>query len=85
MSVDDVYVRIQRLSTLVSNFTIGPGSRLLFGGCSAGARGEMFTLDYVPAMLRGFLDSPLWVGIQPEQEGNVPLRNQTQGVVACST
>ena len=28
------------------------GDRLLFGGCSAGARGASFTLDFVPAMLQ---------------------------------
>jgi hypothetical protein len=47
---------------------------LLFGGGSAGARGAMVHLDYVPEMLGeatdhvevvGFLDSPLWLDIEP--------------------
>jgi hypothetical protein len=55
----------------------GLGSRadpdlLLFGGGSAGARGAMMHLDYVPDMLGaaasnvevvGFLDSPLWIDV----------------------
>lgn len=32
-----------------------PGTRVLFGGCSAGARGAMFTLDYVAQMARSFI------------------------------
>lgn len=32
----------------------GPGEKLIFGGCSAGGRGGMFSLDYVPGILAGF-------------------------------
>ena len=56
------------LATLSTHFAFGamPKTRLLFGGCSAGARGAMFNLDYVQDMVpqgvqvHGFLDSPLW-------------------------
>lgn len=46
--------------------------RVLFAGCSAGARGAMFNLDYIQAMLPpdmapviGFFDSPLWCAPMP--------------------
>lgn len=47
------------------------GDRVLFGGCSAGARGALVSLDYVAASLAGkaqvlgLFDSPLWVPIVP--------------------
>jgi len=65
-----------------------PGHRLLFGGCSAGARGAMFTLDYVQAMVpsgvevRGLLDSPLWIDVPPLHPNIMPLQNETQAVFA---
>ena len=42
------------LDILADEFGFGalPGTDLLFGGCSAGARGAMFTLDYVHEMVR---------------------------------
>ena len=76
------------VSTLLGNYSIGEGTRLLFGGCSAGARGALFTLDSMSAMLpkgvelRGFLDSPLWVDVEPLNKGTMPLQNETQAVVA---
>jgi hypothetical protein len=76
------------LATLTSNYTLGEGTRLLFGGCSAGARGALFTLDYVAAMLprgvelRGFLDSPLWVDVEPASPSIIPLQNETQAVAS---
>lgn len=59
--------------------TAGSRDTLIFGGGSAGARGGMVHLDYVPAMLQqagvpdpsasvavvGFLDSPLWINMAP--------------------
>lgn len=52
---------------------------LIFGGSSAGSRGAMAHLDYVPAMLGsasanvnkivGFLDSPLWLDREPLDGG----------------
>jgi hypothetical protein len=60
------------IEDMISTQGMGAGSRLLFGGCSAGARGTMAHLDNVAAMLggigievRGMLDSSLWVNIQP--------------------
>jgi hypothetical protein len=70
-------------------YALTASSRVLFGGCSAGARGAMFNLDYVQAMLPpgappvvGFLDSPLWVDVQPAQASITPLENETQAVFA---
>lgn len=47
----------------------------------------MFNLDYVQSMLApgappvvGFFDSPLWVDIEPNQPGIMPLQNETQAV-----
>ena len=69
-----------------------PTQRLLFGGCSAGARGAMMNLDYMQPMLTamgvteqqvivsGLLDSPLWVDVQPAQPHIMPLANETQAV-----
>jgi len=45
--------------------------RVLYGGCSAGARGALVSLDYVAASLAGkaqvlgLFDSPFWVPIDP--------------------
>lgn len=74
------------LATLSAHFAFGamPRTRLLFGGCSAGARGAMFNLDFVPAMVppgvqvRGFLDSPLWVDVEPLEPNVVSLETQTR-------
>lgn len=65
----------------------GAGARLLFGGCSAGARGAMAHLDNVAAALegvqvRGFLDSGIWMDAEPA-DANVPsLMEETQQVFA---
>ena len=69
------------LKYLVVEHGLGSSSsgaqRMLFGGCSAGARGASFTLDYVPSILeragaapgkvevRGLLDSSLWINYPP--------------------
>lgn len=71
----------------------GVGGRqdlLVFGGGSAGARGAMVHLDYVPEMLgaraaahvtvRGFLDSPLWLDEAPFRAGTTSLANTTVAV-----
>jgi hypothetical protein len=57
---------------LLNNMGLAAGAKLLFGGCSAGARGAMVHLDNVVAMLaqegieaRGMLDSGLWIDVQP--------------------
>jgi hypothetical protein len=57
---------------LLTNMGLAAGAKLLFGGCSAGARGAMVHLDNVVAMLaqegieaRGMLDSGLWIDFEP--------------------
>lgn len=70
------------LTDLVQLYGLGRGDQgkkdfLLFGGGSAGARGAMVHLDFVPSMLGsaaehvevvGFLDSPLWMDVKPVNE-----------------
>ena len=72
-----------------------PGHTLLFGGSSAGARGAMVHLDYVSAMLSealgsagdarvrvlGFLDSPLWLDVEPMRDVETPSRAATTRAV----
>ena len=66
------------LSHLIAEKGLGsqPDTTLVFGGGSAGARGAMFHLDSVAAMVAeasdgnvtqtlGFLDSPYWVDVEP--------------------
>lgn len=78
------------LSTIALQAGFGslPHTRLLFGGCSAGARGAMFNLDYVAAMVpegvsvMGFLDSSMWVDLDPISGNSaVPLVNETVAVL----
>jgi hypothetical protein len=75
--------------TSTQTYALTAASRVLFGGCSAGARGAMFNLDYVQQMMPdgappvvGFLDSPLWVDVQPAEASIMPLENETQAVFA---
>ena len=77
------------IATLQAEAGLGASAntRVLFGGCSAGARGAMFNLDYVgqylpaTAQLLGFLDSPMWVDIEPLDPSTESLINQTQLIV----
>jgi hypothetical protein len=81
------------LSALVSRgLGASPGDRLLFGGCSAGARGATFTLEYVSGLLsdvgaasdvevQGLLDSPLWIDVAPLAPTPLSLQCQTQAAV----
>merc|ERR1719210_699100 len=47
------------------------GTRLLYGGCSAGARGASYNIDWLKTVLpstvtlRGYFDSPLWIDLTP--------------------
>lgn len=73
--------------TLVANYSFGAAPKVLFGGCSAGGRGAMFTLDSIQPMLPpgappvlGFFDSPMWVDVEPFQDGTMPLENETMAV-----
>ena len=71
--------------------TRGLTERLLFGGCSAGARGASFTVDYVPDLITAFgganvqtqamLDSSLWIDVAPYGQDLVSLECQTQSIV----
>lgn len=74
-----------------------PGTRVLFGGASAGARGALFNLDRVAALLPtlvaapgnvqrvgGLLDSAFWVVQQPLAPGVVPFMTQAAAVVAAA-
>jgi hypothetical protein len=62
--------------------------KVIFGGCSAGARGALFNLDYVAAMLpagasvRGLLDSGLWLDMPTIDSTEVTLQQQTQMVMS---
>jgi hypothetical protein len=72
---------------LQTNMGLSSGAQVLFGGCSAGARGAMVHLDNVAQMLapagitvRGLLDSSLWVNFPPMDPSAVmgsSLLNQT--------
>lgn len=72
--------------------TRGMTERLLFGGCSAGARGASFTLDYVPGIITGFggsnvqvqgmLDSSLWLDVQPYSPSLISLQCQVQAITS---
>lgn len=63
------------LTDLLAFHGLAPGARLLFGGCSAGARGAMVLLDSVAHMMqpsgievRGMLDSAFWIDVQPNSD-----------------
>jgi hypothetical protein len=74
------------LADLALNRGLGASAQVLFGGCSAGARGAMFNLDYVAqylpagASVRGLLDSALWLDLTPPDTAEVTLQAQAQGV-----
>ena len=58
-----------------------PGQQLIVGGCSAGGRGAMGSLDAVAEMLpgvtvRGFLDASAWVDVDPAVPGLQTLQQQ---------
>jgi len=68
--VEAVFADLRRRSGLGDE----AGDRVVYGGCSAGARGAMATIDHIattPALvgkagLMGLLDSGLWVPISPK-------------------
>ena len=76
------------LADVALNRGLGATAQVLFGGCSAGARGAMFNLDYVAqylpagATVKGLLDSALWLDVSPPDTAEVTLQTQTQGVFA---
>lgn len=62
--------------------------RVVYGGCSAGARGALMSLDYVASTLAGrakvfgLFDSPLWVPILPLGPSVVSFEHQTRKATA---
>jgi hypothetical protein len=66
---------------------LAAGHVVYFGGCSAGGRGAMFNLEYLPDMLPtgvktyGVFDSPMWVDVEPLVPGGVSFHAQTEGVL----
>jgi hypothetical protein len=57
---------------LMTSMGLASGAQVLFGGCSAGARGALVHLDNIAAWMntygievRGLLDSGLWIDFQP--------------------
>lgn len=76
------------LNALVTSHGLPSGSLVVFGGCSAGARGAMVTLDLVAGMLgsygatgcdiKGLLDSGLWLDLAPLDPSVMPLGEQTE-------
>jgi hypothetical protein len=70
------------------------GTRIMYGGCSAGARGALFNLDRIATLVNsnalfpranlaafgGLLDSAFWVDIPPPNTSIVPLYDQVKDV-----
>jgi len=60
------------------------GDRVVYGGCSSGARGALVSLDYVAthlaglAQVVGLLDSALWIPIRPQAKSMVSFGRQTR-------
>lgn len=78
------------VDTLVSQYGMGGGDRMLLAGCSAGARGVMANVDNVASQLSAhgvtvsaLIDSGIWMDIQPPVEATdqggsgTPLQTQT--------
>ena len=75
------------IERLIADYALGNSSeptKMLLAGCSAGARGAMYNLDYVSTIvppsvqLRGFFDSSMWTDIEPFEPEVLPLMNQTE-------
>lgn len=79
------------------NLGSNSGTRVMYGGCSAGARGALFNIDRVEALLNtlvpsgnieffgGLLDSCLWVDLpQLSSAKDESFQNQTRAVVALA-
>jgi len=73
------------------------GTRVLYGGCSAGARGALFNLDRVAfdllpslvpagnlARVGGLLDSAFWMALTPLDAKAVSFEEQSKDVVALA-
>lgn len=72
------------LTDLAETQGLPSGAEVVFGGCSAGARGAMVLLDSVASMLpsgatvRGLLDSGLWLDVAPLDSAEMSLMEQAQ-------
>ena len=72
------------MADLQARHGMAAGADVVFGGCSAGARGAMINLDYIQALappgstVRGLIDSGLWVDVEPIDTSQVSLQDQTQ-------
>ena len=72
------------MADLQARHGMSAGADIVFGGCSAGARGAMMNLDNIQAMapagstVKGLLDSGLWVDVEPIDTTQVSLQEQTQ-------
>jgi len=70
---------------LVRSFGLKTGDTLVFSGCSAGGRGALYNLDYVPAMIPdgirvvGIFDAAIWVVTT-----NIILPQQTAMVLSLA-
>ena len=71
----------------VKRRSLAEGHTVYWAGCSSGARGALFTFEYVAEMLPagvqvlGLFDSPLWVDVQPLNKQQTPLRKQVESVL----
>ena len=74
---------------LMNTMGLTSGAKVLFGGCSAGARGAMVHLDNIVTWMdgygievRGLLDSGLWVDVEPVSDTGMggTLLNQAADV-----
>jgi len=73
--VESVFLDLRKRTGLGSRM----GDRVIYGGCSAGARGAIATIDYFSsntqfvgkAGVLGLLDSGMWVPIPPRQQSHI--------------
>jgi hypothetical protein len=92
---DELWASLDRNEALGA----APGTRVVFGGCSAGARGALFNLDRValeimPALVQenggslarvgGLLDSAFWMDLAPFDASKTSFAQQSKEVVALA-
>jgi len=78
--IEAVFADLRKRDNLGTN----PEHRVLYGGCSSGARGALMSLDYVATNLvgnattMGLLDSGVWLPLEPHLPELVSFDAQTQ-------
>lgn len=87
------------LQELVHSYGLGStaGTKVMFSGCSAGARGAMFNSFFASQRLKtlisppsnllafgSFFDSAWWMDVDPLSSNAVPFRTQVQDVYALT-